>query len=270
MMTISNATNIGADAIRDEYWAKGYVALRGVFGEEDVAEWRREVERLWQLPGIGDDLNLRSEFRRTVEGTYTLDRLDPFLDLSEPLSRAMLDRRLLDPIASILGGAIQLLKCKLIRKAPDTSGYAPHQDHLYWRWLNMSPDALCSVAIPLYRSDALSGGIELFPGYHAGLLPSEDGDPDKDMSIANIDVSTGEIPALEPGDALVFHGLTPHRSGANRSEQPRMILLPSYAVSDDERLYPRYYDREIRRRCSEFVGFETIENATSDVLMPKT
>lgn len=269
MTTIAIPPSVGAfDKAHEEYCAKGYCVLRSVFDMSDISAWRDEVQRLWQLPGIGDALNLRSEFRRDVGGTWILDRLDPFLDLSSALSRAMLDPRLMMPLRHLLNGPVELLKCKLIRKDPGTAGYAPHQDHLYWRWLQMPADALCTVAVPLYRSDAQSGGIELFPGYHQSLLPSDDGDPDKDMSISQIDVSTGEIPVLEPGDVLVFHALTPHRSGPNAGDAPRILLLPSYAASTDDRLYTRYYAREIRRRCTEFVGFETIENETAAVLAP--
>jgi 2-aminoethylphosphonate dioxygenase len=256
------------DLARDEYWAKGYCILRGVFALTEVEAWRIEVQRLWELPGIADTLNLRSEFRRDVSGTWILDRLDPFLDLSPLLSRAMNDTRLLGPLTHVLGGPVELLKCKLIRKDPGTAGYAPHQDHLYWRWLDIPADGLCSIAVPLYRSDAQTGGIEFFPSYHQALIPSDDGDPDKDMSISHIDVTTGEIPVLEPGDVLIFHGLTPHRSGTNAGDMPRILLLPSYAVSTDVSLYSRYYAREIRRRGTEFIGFETIEDGTAAVLSP--
>lgn len=69
-------------------------------------------------------------------------------------------------------------------------------------------------------------------------------------------MSSIQVPALEAGDVLVFHSLTPHFSGRNDSEVPRTVLLPSYSVTDDSRLYQKYYKREIVRRCKEMVGFE--------------
>jgi ectoine hydroxylase-related dioxygenase (phytanoyl-CoA dioxygenase family) len=242
--------------LKDEYWTKGYVVLRGIFNAEDVRKWRSECERLWALPGLLDDLNLRSEFRRDTAGKQVVDRLDPVLDISPVLLDAMLDARLLAPLGEILGAQAALLKCKLIRKDPQTGGYLQHQDFLYWRWLDMAADLLCSVAIPLFPSHAESGGIELFPGYHRALLCSADGNPDKDFDLAEVDVSTGEIPSLEPGDVLVFHALAPHRSGPNLSQHPRTLLLPSYAAGSSTDLYTRYYMREVKRRCSDFVGFE--------------
>ena len=245
---------------RAEYWSKGYTVLRGIFGELDVERWRTAASRLWTLPGISDDLNLRAEFRKDTGGRFVLDRLDPVLDLAPELAAATLDDRLLAPLSQILGGASQLLKCKLIRKDPATGGYAPHQDFLYWRWLDMDPRLLCSVAIPLHASTVENGGIEFFPKRHDRIIPSADGDPEKDCDIASIDVVTGETPSLEPGDVCVFHSLTPHRSGPNLGSHPRTLLLPSYALTDDTSLYLRYYAREIPRRGREAIGFERILN----------
>jgi ectoine hydroxylase-related dioxygenase (phytanoyl-CoA dioxygenase family) len=250
---------------REEYWEKGYVVLRAVFEQSHIEDLRKECDRLWATPGLLDDLNLRSEFRRDVSGTFIADRLDPVLDISQPLLEVASDPRLLKSLTYILGGPTVLLKCKLIRKDPATGGYAPHQDFLYWRWLKMAADKLCSVGIPLYRSDAESGGIELFPGYHDRLLASPNGDTDRDFDVNYIDQQTGEIPAVEVGDLLLFHSLTPHRSGPNNAKHPRTLLLPSYAVTDNTELYATYYKREVARRSREYVGFERFDARLAEV-----
>lgn len=250
---------------RSEYLSKGYTVLRGIYSPKDIAAWRIECERLWLLPGLLDDLNLRTEFRRNGADTFVVDRLDPVLDISPILLDAVLDQRLLEPLRILLGAQASLLKCKLIRKDPDTGGYSQHQDFLYWRWLQLPANDLCSVGIPLFPSNEESGGIELFPGYHKSLLPSADGNPDADFDIACVDISKGETPALEPGDALIFHALTPHRSAPNRSSHPRTLLLPSYANTSIPDLYAKYYMREVKRRCAEFVGFERYESTLKSV-----
>lgn len=252
---------------KDEYWTKGYTVLRGVYTMQDIASWRKECERLWELPGLLDDLNLRSEFRRDISGTYIVDRLDPVLDISPVLLDAVLDPRLCNALQEIFQDPVSLLKCKLIRKDPDTGGYSHHQDFLYWRWLGVPADTLFSVGIPLYASNATSGGMEFFPGYHKTLLPSADGSFDADFDIAHLDINTGETPALEPGDVLLFHALAPHRSGPNLSSHPRTLLLPSYAVAQQVDLYSKYYLHEVKRRCTAFVGFERYEATLRSVAM---
>lgn len=243
-------------SVRADYWRKGYAVLRGVFGASRIQGLLEECRRLWQMPGLLDDLNLRSECRRDLSGNFVVDRLDPVLDLSSVLLEAVSDPLLMAAISRVLGGHSDLLKCKLIRKDPGTGGYAHHQDFLYWRWLGMHPDLLCSAGIPLFPCGEESGGIELFPGYHGALLDSADGDPDRDFDLALIDTSKGEIPTMDAGDVLIFHSLAPHRSGPNRSGRPRTLLLPSYALTPDRDLYARYYRREITRRVSGYVGFE--------------
>ncbi len=240
----------------EQYWKDGYTVLSGVFGEEEVRALREESERLWNLEGLDDDLNLRTEFRRGPDGAYVFDRLDPVLDISPVLNRAARDPALLGALSTVLGGASELLKCKLIRKEPGVGGYAVHQDFLYWTWLDTDPDALCTAVINLYPCDERSGGIGFYRGAHRELIPGPAGNPEGDCDPARLDQSDVVFPALDAGDVVVFHSLAPHYSGRNNSELPRTVLLPSYCVSDDTALYQRYYKREVVRRCQELVGFE--------------
>lgn len=239
-----------------EYWQKGYTVLSGLFNAEQIERMRQECSRLWRLPGLGDDLNLRTEFRRGPENDYVFDRLDPVIDISPILSEAAMCSSLIEAVDAVLGGQSELLKCKLIRKDPGTKGYAVHQDFLYWKWLGIHPDQLCSVAINLFESGKDSGGIAFYPAQHQTLIPGPPGNECGDCDIARIDTSINELPLLAAGDVVIFHSLTPHFSGQNLSSQSRTILLPSYCLTNDSGLYEKYYTREITRRCEDMIGFE--------------
>ncbi|MEQ0777767.1 phytanoyl-CoA dioxygenase family protein [Paraburkholderia tropica] len=239
-----------------QYWQRGYTVISGLYTSAQLDSFRRESERLWKVPGLDDDLNLRTEFRRDTQDTYVLDRLDPVLDLSPVLASAAMAPSLLEALSALLGGRCALLKCKLIRKDPGTRGYAPHQDFLYWRWLDAAPERLCSVAISLFDTDERSGGIGFYPSQHQTLIPGPSGNPEGDCDIARLDTSISDVPLLKGGDVLVFHSLAPHFSGPNLGNFPRTVLLPSYCLTDEHGLYDRYYEREISRRCREMVGFE--------------
>ncbi|MEV2193180.1 phytanoyl-CoA dioxygenase family protein [Streptomyces phaeochromogenes] len=241
---------------KEQYWKDGYTILRGLYASEEVESFRKECDRLWNLDGLDDDLNLRTEFRRGPDGQYAFDRLDPVLDISPKLHQAATHPALLDALRTVLGGSAEILKAKLIRKEPGVNGYAAHQDFLYWKWLEAHPDLLCTVVVNLYPSDETSGGIGFYRGSHQELLPGPPGNPEGDFDPKQLDGSTIEIPALDAGDVLVFHSLAPHFSGPNNSDRPRTVLLPSYCVTDEAGLYQRYYKREIVRRCKEMVGFE--------------
>ena len=49
---------------RAQYWQQGYTVISGLYSPALVDEFRLESERLWRIPGLDDDLNLRTEFRR--------------------------------------------------------------------------------------------------------------------------------------------------------------------------------------------------------------
>ncbi|QIQ03791.1 phytanoyl-CoA dioxygenase family protein [Streptomyces liangshanensis] len=244
------------DTYKKQYWKDGYTVLRGLYTPAETESYRREVERLFHLDGLDDDLNLRTEFRRGPDGRYAFDRLDPVLDISPGMTDAAKHPALLGALRTILDGSPEVLKCKLIRKEPGTNGYIPHQDFLYWRWLDESPDKLCTAVINLYPSDARNGGLGFYRGTHHALLPGPASDPQADCDPTALDAASIDMPALEPGDVLVFHSLAVHFSGRNAGEVPRTVLLPSYCATDDSGLYRKYYQREVVRRCKEMVGFE--------------
>jgi hypothetical protein len=241
---------------REQYLTNGYTVLPGLYSGEEIESYRAECARLWTLDGLDDDLNLRTEFRRGPDGGFVFDRLDPVLDISPGLTAAATHPKLLAALETVVGGAAKLLKCKLIRKNPGVNGYATHQDFLYWTWLDLDPDLLFTVVINLFPSDRRSGGIGFYRGGHRELVPGPPENPGGDCDPARLDASTVEFPALDAGDVLVFHSLTPHYSERNDAEVPRTVLLPSYVVSDKAGHYERYYEREIVRRCREMVGFE--------------
>lgn len=241
---------------KEEYWKNGYTIFSGIYSQQEIENFRSECLQLWSREGLSDDLNLRTEFRRGPDDTWVFDRLDPVLDISPVLTSAVMHPELLHILQIILGGYPELLKCKLIRKDPGVKGYAPHQDFLYWKWLDKEPDLLCSVAINLYDSDENSGSIGFYPGQHAALLPGPKDNPEGDFDPQLLANKRSVFPTLTAGDVLIFHSLAPHYSGQNKGENPRTILLPSYCASRHEGLYKKYYQREIYRRCEDMVGFE--------------
>jgi hypothetical protein len=256
---------VGLDENKKQYWRDGYTILRGLYTNSEIEAYRNEVNRLWNLDGLDDDLNLRTEFRRGPDGRYTFDRLDPVLDISPGMTDAAKHPALLGALKTILDGSPEVLKCKLIRKEPGTNGYIPHQDFLYWRWLNEDPNKLCTAVINLYPSDARSGGLGFYRGTHHDLLPGPADNPEADCDPTALNASTIDVPALEAGDVLVFHSLAVHFSGRNAGETPRTVLLPSYCATDDTGLYRKYYQREVARRCKEMVGFERYFERNGDI-----
>jgi ectoine hydroxylase-related dioxygenase (phytanoyl-CoA dioxygenase family) len=90
-----------------------------------------------------------------------------------------------------------------------------------------------TLLLPLDESNDENGATEVFPGYHReGYLSALDGDY-HELPLASIDESRGVRLCLSPGDVAVFHGMLPHRSAANRSDQWRRQLYLSYNAHSD-------------------------------------
>jgi hypothetical protein len=223
----------------DSYGRDGFVRIRNVFGVEDVGRWRAECDRLWASLDAGR-ADPRVQWRGHQKQGRIADRLDPVIDISPEFARLARDPRLTGAAAAVAGSDVVILKGKLIMKRSGTLGYGLHQDYPYWNFLGVPADHMVVVLIPLDVSNIESGAIEFFPGRHRERISSlEDSPLDTDPS--KIDLSTGTILQLEPGDIALFHALTPHRSGPNTSDHGRRALYFTYVQGQYGNIYERYY-----------------------------
>ncbi len=130
-------------------------------------------------------------------------------------------------------------KDKLIMKRPGTLGYGMHQDYPYWEHLGAPADDYVTCFIALDPFDAASGSTEMFPGLHRRRLPAPPDDP-FDCDERHMDLTKGYILDLAPGDVVMMHSLTPHRSAPNRSPLPRRVLIFSYTKARHAGIRARY------------------------------
>jgi ectoine hydroxylase-related dioxygenase (phytanoyl-CoA dioxygenase family) len=144
------------------------------------------------------------------------------------------------PLAQLLGDQPSLFKDKVIFKPPGMQGYKAHQDYAYWQWLPAAPDSLLTVLVALDAATAENGAVEFFPGHHRALLTAPGAPDDVDEWAL---YGPGEVLATSPGDVVIFHSLTPHRSGDNNTPSMRRQLYLSYNGAAHGDLYGVYYDR---------------------------
>jgi ectoine hydroxylase-related dioxygenase (phytanoyl-CoA dioxygenase family) len=229
-------------AIQVEQYAKeGFLVVTKVFEPDYVDRLRIECNRLWQSVDI-DESNRRIQWRKKIDGGQTADRIDPVLDISPVLLAAALEDRVTNPVSQLLPGSeSEVFKGKVISKWPQTTGYAMHQDYCYWcDYTEAGPDRFVTALVALDRFDADSGTIEFFPGLHHRRIPPPLNNPN-DTDEGQMDLSTGVLAFLDPGDVVFFHGLTPHRSGANLSNHNRESLFFTYVTAEFGDTTDRYY-----------------------------
>ncbi len=238
---------------RFQWKQDGYLVIRKLFRSEEMTALSDEVWKLTSQRELIDKRNLRCRFQQTHDGSECLwETFDPVIDLSLMCEQLAFAPGLLDVLHDLYGEPACLFKDKLIFKQPGTKGYELHQDWISWSGF---PRSFLTVLIPVDAAHERNGCTEVFPGYHrTGSLTPEDGEYHQ-LSVEQVDDSTGVKLVLDPGDVAVFDGFTPHRSGPNLSDSWRRQLYLSYnARSDGGNQREAHYDQfrdYLKRRYAE-------------------
>ena len=210
----------------EAYDRDGFVILRGLFGPEEIGQAAAEAQALLSRNDLISTRNLRCRWQPIVEtGECRFETFDPVIDLSPACRRLAFDPRLMAALAALYGEPACLFKDKLIFKPPGMKGYGLHQDWIAWPGF---PTSFLTVLIPFDAADVDNGCTVVFPGYHRqGSLTPRDGQY-HELPAGLVDEARCVPLELRPGDAAVFTGFTPHRSGPNRSDRWRRQLYLSY------------------------------------------
>ena len=218
---------------------KGYLVLEDVLSPAELDQCQAEIKRLHQLaaeleakkdpansafqrePYADPNTGASLPVLRKIENTRTFSPL--FRDLAA-------HPRLIPAIQSLLGKDLLLFRSTLMLKpARHGSSHGLHQDSAYWP---MEPPALVTCSIALRDATAENGCLKVVPGSHkwglrkwGNIARQQDAaltDSDDDGLKHQIDVP------LKAGSALLFHSLTVHGSGPNRSSKARHTALYAY------------------------------------------
>jgi hypothetical protein len=227
------------EVLPELYWKTGYAVLRGLFSVEEVAAWSAECDRLLLQDWVDPD-NIRTPYRMTSRSTP--ERIDPVVDVSPLFERLAADERITSVVRGIFNEEAILFKDNLIFKMPGVDGYNMHQDWA-WGWQDLCPaDEILSVSIQIDGADAANGCIELFSSYHEKLLtPAGLQTNFRDAELEQIDPLRGEKIETAPGDVLIFHSLTPHRSGPNTADRSRRSLYLTFSAASAGDFKTDYY-----------------------------
>jgi ectoine hydroxylase-related dioxygenase (phytanoyl-CoA dioxygenase family) len=223
----------------EQYDADGAVCLRQVFAPYWIDLLRRGVERNLAAPG-------RYGHRYTGENEPGLFFGDYCNWARIPEYREFLFE---SPAASIAGRFMRSCKVNLFHehvlvKEPGTSNRTPwHHDMPYW---TLAGDQVCSLWIPLdpvaretaveyvlgshrwnhwYRPRRFVDGGEQEAGQRDGFLPVPDIDGDR----AQYPIAGWE---MQPGDCILFHGLTLHGAPGNCSTDRRRAVATRWTGDD--------------------------------------
>jgi ectoine hydroxylase-related dioxygenase (phytanoyl-CoA dioxygenase family) len=235
--------HVTADDIA-RYQADGVVMIRAVLDARWIDALRVGVE------GVLDSLGTHSnEYETSGKGRFAQDMF--MWKRNDRIGDIFRDTVMYSPLAAVAGELMQSQEISFIYdqmfvKEPGTANPTPwHQDLPYWPFKG---DQICGIWCPLDPVDLASGGMKYVKGSHRSgkwYAPRHFGGDDNAYEGAQGDVMPGieklarpdELASWEmnPGDCIVFHGLTIHGSGGNTSLSRRRRAVSLRWGGDDVR-----------------------------------
>jgi len=221
----------------------GFVKAEAIFPEDFLSQLRSRLDeyalkkrtlapemhltlqyRHWRVFGKTISITLPMAWPHALRKVASLENDDLFRSL-------MFDSRVLDLVEQILGPDIKLQRIDAFYKAP-RFGWAigVHQDAVYWPLAPIdTPDSICNVFCFLDDATVENGCLGFLPGRHReGPLSAKWVDAhtkgERHVSASNYSEAEKVWVPCKAGDAVFFHGMTPHFSGRNRSSKFRRAI----------------------------------------------
>jgi ectoine hydroxylase-related dioxygenase (phytanoyl-CoA dioxygenase family) len=209
----------------ESYLEEGYVHVRGVFGENEVAEMRAAIEGiLASVAGSEHDENhawagLAEE--SVLKGFHNVQYHDA------AFTRAATHPRLVAVLTELIGPNVQLHHTKMLVKPPERGAPFPmHQDYPYFPHERHS---VLAASVHLDDTNLENGCLRVVPGSHK-LGPLEAHGPGHTLETP---LEEGTPVPAAAGDVLFFNYLTIHGSGVNASAGTRRNVLFQYRDPED-------------------------------------
>ncbi len=219
-----------------QYRRDGYVVVRGVLGPAHVDACKQALTdlALGVLPAAETKLMYETGIDITGmspgEREYAIRKYMDFCGDSAALKAAAFSRRLHLVLDQLLGQGRVLFQEMALVKPPRIGSEKPwHQDAAYFRIKD--PGLVVGVWIALDEASAMNGCMEMVPGSHlGGGVPHVH---ENDFNLCQIvpgKVDTAARVAIEmqPGDALIFHGMIHHYTAPNTSNMRRRAVQYHY------------------------------------------
>ncbi len=224
-----------AEAIRQEFFEKGYYLAKGVFSPAEVAELEKDFDRIVaQITDSDENTNARwggPEMERLNVADTVVTHTHNVQKFSAEWAQALFQTRFLDVAEAILGPDIVLHHTKLFQK-PAENG-APFPMHQDWDYFPSVKDSMIAGVIHVSRATDEMGCLRVYPETHKlGRLDQSNGHADSKV-LAKYPIETATPIEAEPGDVVFFHYFTIHGSMPNRSNEIRKTVLVQMLSGDD-------------------------------------
>ncbi len=209
------------------YRENGYLLLKSVFTREEASYLRAEAHALIRrLAETYSENGINAAWGSAKEITDAPIQLLHCHNAqyhSAAFARLMLDPRLTDRIADLIGENIQLHHTKLFIKPPEKGAPFPmHQDYPYFPH---EKHTMLAAIVHFDDAPIEKGCVCVVPGSHK-LGPLEHNPQGGwHLPIEQYPLESATPIPAEAGDVVVFSYLTIHGSGVNTTDEARTTLL---------------------------------------------
>lgn len=227
---------------KDFFWSNGYLLVEDVVDDDllgrlrqDFSGWVEESRR--HDRAYGDTLDGRPRF--DLEPGHSADRpalrrVNAPIEVSEAFREAVVDSRMTDCVADLIGPNVKLHHTKVNSKLPGAATEVKwHQDFPFTPHSN---DDLVTALLMVDEVTEANGPLGVVPGthrgplhglWHKGVFTGAVADQVADDCKAKAVVCTGRA-----GSVCLMHTRLLHGSTANRSDRPRTLLIAVYSAED--------------------------------------
>ena len=229
--------------------AKAFFDEHGWVLVDTLAAAQITALRAWtdEISGWRDEDGEWLQYREQTEFGPKLCRTENFTPFHAGMRALLSEGVMLAAATLLLGEPAVLYKEKINYKLMGGAGYAPHQDAPAYPFIDQHVS--CMLAID--AADHLNGCLEVVSARHHSVLPMNDVGC---ITAAVVDELQWLSAPLQAGQTLWFHSRTPHRSGANHSQQNRRAIYPTYNALSEGDLRAAYYAEKRAVMASQRVG----------------
>jgi ectoine hydroxylase-related dioxygenase (phytanoyl-CoA dioxygenase family) len=242
---------------REEFDRRGYLIFERVLSPANVADIRAAL-----APHLARDLKGRNDFEgENTNRVYALLAKSPlFAELAiHPLALAFAEAE--------LGSSCLLSSLLAINLHPGETVQPWHFDDSGAKIPRPRPPLGISTFWAIDDTTELNGATEIIPGSHLWDGQIVDGAvQSSDFSQRGAGRDTGERPdaikmVMPSGSLAITKGTLWHRGGANRSDQPRLIITPQYCAGWVRQLenmalaVPADVAEQLPERARELIGY---------------
>jgi ectoine hydroxylase-related dioxygenase (phytanoyl-CoA dioxygenase family) len=244
----------------------GWIHLRGVLSEDEVAAIERDYERFLrrEIPVPGKDFcDMSGDYTRDVSQFSIINVMLPRRYYA-PWQESVYEQRAHSIAEQLCGAGMTYDYDQLLAKRPfkDDAVFGWHQDLAYWP--TETPDtrtATCWLAID--DSTAQNGCMRFVSGTHLTPLRKHrplHGDRDKSHTLV-CDVEKGDVVSLAPirrGDVTVHNERVMHGSGGNKTAGWRRAYVCAFRSKETvawERAHGFTHSHNDQKEVLNQVGF---------------